>query len=136
MARTKKTIEPEIIEVETPVEQTPDVDQVVAAPKAKAQREELKAQGLKRCPTHDHYLDRLADPFKQIVDGQTDPSIRPLSEFSANVSACRECARLRNADRRAATHTGPSQVETRLERLINKRDALNEQIAKLQEQHA
>jgi hypothetical protein len=74
------------------------------------QRAALLAAGLKKCPGHAKFWDRLPDEAKQPVDGQTDPSIRPLTEYSKNTSYCKACDHLamKDARERAKQRAGPS----------------------------
>lgn len=130
MPRTKKTVEPETIEVET--EQVDEVThQDNQEPGVKAQREALKAAGYKRCPAHEHYLDRLPAEAQQPIAGYDDPSIRPLAEFSTNLASCRNCAKLRGADHRAEkTGTTATAVQVkRLAKLLQRHEELTRKIS-------
>jgi hypothetical protein len=93
----------EVAEETTPV-QTETVEQATGQTEptgVQVMRASLRAAGFKRCPTHDHYMNCLPDEFGKPVEGQTDPAIRPLDEFTGHFSACKQCAKLRSADKRS-----------------------------------
>jgi hypothetical protein len=93
-----------------------------------AQRAALKAAGLKRCPAHEQYLDQLPGTVRHAVPGQTDPAIRPLSEFGG-LASCKACAKVRTADHRTERlGLAPTQAVQRLVRVMRKRDELQHQI--------
>jgi hypothetical protein len=85
------------------------------------QRAALLAAGLKKCPGHAKFWDRLPDEVKQPIAGQTDPSIRPLAEYSKNTSYCKACDHLAMKDaRERAKQSGtanPAKQEARNKRL-------------------
>jgi hypothetical protein len=128
------TSDQEATEVRTQVtEQSETVD---ATPGVQTLRASLRAAGLKRCPAHDHYMNRLPEAFRTPVERQMDPAIRPLDEFTDHIAACKQCAKLRSADKRALhrDESGkPANSVARLARLLQKRAEIDTAIATLGE---
>ena len=103
---------------------------------AKAEREALRAAGMKRCPAHARLLDRLPDEARQAVGGYDDVSIRPLSEYQKSTSTCRACDHVIQADWRAAHKqpappAGPEEQRALLAKLTAQREQLDHKIATL-----
>src|SRR5690348_7392367 len=123
-ATTKQTETVETTEVAeevTPVEQT----EQERPEGVQAMRALLRAAGFKKCPTRDHYMNRLPDEFRKPVNGQTDPASRPLDEFSGHISACKLCSKIRNADKRNVNREAsgkPTNGVARLVALMRKED--------------
>jgi hypothetical protein len=97
------------------------------------QREALKAAGLKRCPQHARLLDVLPDEAKVVIDGQTDVSIRPLSEYQKSTSVCRACDHIiqrawRLTHKPAGSTPNIEKQQATLDKLIAQRDALQARI--------
>jgi len=132
-ATTKQTETVETTEVAeevTPVEQT----EQERPEGVQAMRALLRAAGFKKCPTRDHYMNRLPDEFRKPVEGQTDPAIRPLDEFSGHIAACKQCSKIRAQDKRNITREAsgkPVNGVARLAKLLQKRAEIDAAIATL-----
>lgn len=127
--RTKQQqTEIETVETNSDQEETAVQTTVTTEPTGvQAMRASLRAAGLKRCPTHDHYMNRLPDEFRKPVEGQTDPAIRPLDEFNGHISACKQCSKIRAQDKRNINREAsgrPTNSVVRLVALMRKEDEL------------
>jgi len=126
--RTKKqqteTVETtDVAEETTPVQATETTEQSGV----QAMRASLRTAGLKRCPTHDHYMNRLPEQFRTAVEGQTDPAIRPLDEFNGHIAACKQRSKIRAQDKRSEHRVAsgkPTNGVVRLVALMHKEDEM------------